>query len=42
MSGTTWEGRKAIRISVSNWQTGEAEADLAVEEFRAAARTAVA
>jgi glutamate/tyrosine decarboxylase-like PLP-dependent enzyme len=36
MSGTTWDGRKAIRISVSNWQTGDDEIDLAVEEFRAA------
>jgi glutamate/tyrosine decarboxylase-like PLP-dependent enzyme len=33
MSGTTWDGRKAIRISVSNWQTGDAEIDLAVEAF---------
>jgi glutamate/tyrosine decarboxylase-like PLP-dependent enzyme len=32
-------GRKAIRISVSNWQTGDDEIDLAVEEFRAAVRT---
>jgi glutamate/tyrosine decarboxylase-like PLP-dependent enzyme len=37
MSGTTWEGRKAIRVSVSNWRTGDEEADLAVEAFRAAA-----
>jgi glutamate/tyrosine decarboxylase-like PLP-dependent enzyme len=35
MSGTTWDGRKAIRISVSNWQTGDEEIDLAVDEFRA-------
>jgi len=33
MSGTTWEGRKAIRLSVSNWQTGDEEIDLAVELF---------
>ncbi len=33
MSGTTWDGRKAIRISVSNWQTGDAEIDLAVSAF---------
>ena len=33
MSGTTWDGQKAIRISVSNWQTGDAEIDLAVEAF---------
>jgi glutamate/tyrosine decarboxylase-like PLP-dependent enzyme len=36
LSGTTWDGRKAIRVSVSNWQTGEDEIDLAIEEFRAA------
>jgi glutamate/tyrosine decarboxylase-like PLP-dependent enzyme len=35
MSGTTWDGSKAIRISVSNWQTGDEEIDLAVDEFRA-------
>jgi glutamate/tyrosine decarboxylase-like PLP-dependent enzyme len=34
LSGTTWEGRKAIRVSVSNWQTGDEEIDLAVEAFR--------
>jgi glutamate/tyrosine decarboxylase-like PLP-dependent enzyme len=33
MSGTTWGGRKAIRVSVSNWQTGDEEIDLAVEAF---------
>ena len=36
MSGTTWDGRKAIRISVSNWQTTDVEIELAVDEFRAA------
>jgi glutamate/tyrosine decarboxylase-like PLP-dependent enzyme len=36
MSGTSWDGRKAIRISVSNWQTGDEEIELAVDEFRAA------
>jgi glutamate/tyrosine decarboxylase-like PLP-dependent enzyme len=36
MSGTTWDGRRAIRISVSNWQTTEEEIDLAVASFRAA------
>jgi glutamate/tyrosine decarboxylase-like PLP-dependent enzyme len=34
MSGTTWDGRKAIRISVSNWQTDDAETDLALQAFR--------
>ena len=33
MSGTTWDGRKAIRISVSNWQTDDAETDLALQAF---------
>ena len=36
MSGTTWDGRKAIRVSVSNWQTGDDEIELAVEAFRQA------
>ena len=27
MGGTTWDGRPAIRISVSNWQTTEADID---------------
>jgi glutamate/tyrosine decarboxylase-like PLP-dependent enzyme len=33
---TTWDGRSAIRFSVSNWQTGPREVDLALESFRAA------
>ena len=37
LSGTTWDGRKAIRVSVSNWQTGDEETDLAVDAFRRAA-----
>jgi len=36
MSGTSWDGCKAIRVSISNWQTGDDEIELAVEEFRAA------
>jgi glutamate/tyrosine decarboxylase-like PLP-dependent enzyme len=36
MSGTTWDGRKAIRVSVSNWQTGDEEIDAAVRAFEAA------
>jgi glutamate/tyrosine decarboxylase-like PLP-dependent enzyme len=35
LSGTTWDGRKAIRVSVSNWQTTDEEIDLAVAEFAA-------
>jgi len=41
-SGTTWDGRKAIRLSVSNWQTGEREIDLALERFAAAAQAVAA
>jgi glutamate/tyrosine decarboxylase-like PLP-dependent enzyme len=35
VGGTTWLGRRAIRFSVSNWQTGDEEIDLAVETFAA-------
>jgi glutamate/tyrosine decarboxylase-like PLP-dependent enzyme len=30
MSGTTWQGKAAMRISVSNWSTDEADVDRAV------------
>ena len=30
MSGTSWQGRAAMRISVSNWSTDEADVDRAV------------
>jgi glutamate/tyrosine decarboxylase-like PLP-dependent enzyme len=36
MSGTTWDGRKAIRFSVSNWRTTAEDVDLAVSHFRRA------
>jgi glutamate/tyrosine decarboxylase-like PLP-dependent enzyme len=39
LSGTTWDGRRAIRVSVSNWQTGDDETDLVVAAFRRAARS---
>jgi glutamate/tyrosine decarboxylase-like PLP-dependent enzyme len=39
LSGTTWNGRKAIRVSVSNWQTGDEETDLVVDAFRRAVQT---
>jgi glutamate/tyrosine decarboxylase-like PLP-dependent enzyme len=42
LSGTTWDGRKAIRVSVSNWQTGDEEIELAVDQFRAYAGQAPA
>lgn len=40
MGGTTWDGRPAIRISVSNWQTTEKDVDrtLAVYAGQRAAR----
>lgn len=38
LSGTTWDGRKAIRVSVSNWRTDDEETDLVVEAFRRAVR----
>jgi glutamate/tyrosine decarboxylase-like PLP-dependent enzyme len=37
LGGTTWAGRRAIRVSVSNWQTGDEEIDLALAAFRRAA-----
>jgi len=36
MSGTAWDGRRAIRLSVSNWQTTEEEIELALASFCAA------
>jgi hypothetical protein len=42
LSGTMWDGRKAIRVSVSNWQTGEEEIDLAIDAFRRAVQAPAA
>ena len=36
MGGTTWDGRAAIRISVSSWKTTEADIDRTVAAFEAA------
>jgi aromatic-L-amino-acid decarboxylase len=36
MSGTLWDGRKAIRISVSNWQTSEDDVARTVAAFAGA------
>ena len=36
MGGTIWDGRRAIRLSVSNWQTRDADIDRTVAAFRAA------
>jgi hypothetical protein len=30
MGGTTWHGRRLMRISVSNWTTTEADVDRSV------------
>jgi glutamate/tyrosine decarboxylase-like PLP-dependent enzyme len=40
MSGTSWNGRRAIRVSVSNWQTTAEEIELALQAFRAAVEPA--
>jgi glutamate/tyrosine decarboxylase-like PLP-dependent enzyme len=42
MSGTTWDGMRAIRVSVSNWRTTEEEIALALRSFREAAQPAQA
>ena len=34
MGGTTWQGRRLMRISVSNWTTREADVDRSVEAIR--------
>ncbi len=34
MSGSVWQGRQAIRISVSNWQTTAEDIDRTVAQFR--------
>jgi glutamate/tyrosine decarboxylase-like PLP-dependent enzyme len=40
MGGTTWHGKAAMRISVSNWSTTEADADRTVDAIRRAAESA--
>ncbi len=37
MSGSVWQGRQAIRLSVSNWQTSEDDIDRTIGTFAAAA-----
>jgi len=34
MGGTTWRGRRLMRIAVSNWTTTEADVDRSVEAIR--------
>lgn len=41
MSGTTWAGRRAIRLSGSNWQTHDAEIDLSLAAFATASQSPV-
>ncbi len=41
LGGTVWDDRRAIRISVSNWQTSEDDVERAVAAFRAARSVAV-
>jgi glutamate/tyrosine decarboxylase-like PLP-dependent enzyme len=36
MGGTTWDGRPAIRLSVSNWRTTDADIDRTLAAFAAA------
>jgi glutamate/tyrosine decarboxylase-like PLP-dependent enzyme len=36
MGGTVWDGRAAIRVSVSNWRTSEADIDRTVAAFEKA------
>jgi glutamate/tyrosine decarboxylase-like PLP-dependent enzyme len=40
MGGTSWQGRAAMRISVSNWSTTEADADASVQSIIRAASAA--
>ena len=42
LSGTTWQGRAAMRISVSNWQTSDADVERSVEAILRAASVPVA
>ena len=40
LGGTTWHGMAAMRISVSNWSTTEADSDLSVAAIRRCAAAA--
>ena len=42
MSGTTWDGRAAIRISVSNWRTSDDDVARTVRGLRSRARAHLA
>lgn len=41
VGGTTWHGRRAMRISVSNWSTSEADIDRSAAAILKCARSAV-
>jgi hypothetical protein len=34
MSGTEWDGRAAIRLSVSSWRTSDRDVERTLESFR--------
>jgi glutamate/tyrosine decarboxylase-like PLP-dependent enzyme len=38
LGGTTWQGRRLVRVSVSNWSTTEADIDVSADAILAAAR----
>jgi glutamate/tyrosine decarboxylase-like PLP-dependent enzyme len=42
LGGTTWRGMAAMRISVSNWSTTEADVDLSIEAILRCAREVAA
>jgi glutamate/tyrosine decarboxylase-like PLP-dependent enzyme len=42
MSGTTWDGRAAIRLSVSNWRTTESDVERTVAAFERACASVAA
>lgn len=39
MGGTMWDGRAAIRVSVSNWRTTEADIDRTIAAFESAVKS---
>ena len=41
MSGSQWKGRAVLRISVSNWATGESDVERSLAALREAAAGAV-
>jgi len=39
MSGSRWQGRDVLRVSVSNWSTDEADVKASIDAVRRAALT---